>query len=173
MTKPETGGVRISPAVHATLAILGLAAVAVLVAVGLTTTIDGAWLQVLVGAAATIVGTAHGSSTVVTVFRVADPPHRRTLDRLGTPAAHATADLAPPAGTMRGGAMIGVLERAATIVALACAQPGVIAAIVAVKAIGRFGELDGPVMRERFLVGSLASLAVAAGWGLAARLLIS
>ena len=87
-------------------------------------------------------------------------------------------DLAPPKNSMRGGWMIGVLERASTILAITVAEPTIIAAIVAIKAVGRFGELAGDAqgaaarMRERFLVGSLASLTVAGLWGVAAWLLV-
>lgn len=155
------------------LACLGLVLVAVVAAIGLAWTADAAWLRVVLVAAIVLVGTAHGSSVVAVAFRIADPPRPRTIDLPGGPPSRRGDDLQPPPGTMRGGAMIGVLERAATIVALASGQPGAIAVVVAVKAIGRFGELDGPVMRERFLVGSLASISTSAAWGLVARLLVA
>ncbi|MFT4235278.1 MAG: hypothetical protein QM607_09810 [Microbacterium sp.] len=124
---------------------------------------------VTVVAALAVLGTAHGWPVVSVVFFFADPPKKDPPKKKGD----WPEKLAPPPGTMRGGTTIGILERAMTIVALACGQPALIAAVVAIKAIGRFGELDGPVMRERFLIGSLASLGTAGLWGVAALLLIS
>ena len=40
----------------------------------------------------------------------------------------------------------------------ALAQTGAIAVLVALKGIGRFAELATPAARERFIVGTLASL---------------
>jgi len=137
-----------------------------------TSTIAEPWMQVVAVALLTAAGTAHGAAVVPVVFRIADPPTSR-LDAPGsTP--RATPGLAPPRNSMRGGSMIGVLERASTILAIAVGEPAIIAAVVAIKAVGRFAELAGDDpdaaarMRERFLVGSLASLAVAGVWGVAA-----
>ncbi|MDQ0615973.1 xanthosine utilization system XapX-like protein [Microbacterium sp. W4I4] len=68
----------------------------------------------------------------------ADPAHARTL--------------------MRGGTVIGYLERICTVVAIAVGFPEAIAAIIAVKGIGRFPELAESEARERFIIGTLASL---------------
>lgn len=69
---------------------------------------------------------------------------------------------------LRGGAMIGVLERLAVAGAvLAGAAPG-IALVVAVKALGRYPELRTAGASERFIIGTLASLlwaSAAAGTG--------
>ena len=163
---------------HAVAAVAGVLAVGALAAMGLAWRIDAAWLQVLVVAGMTAAGTAHGASVVHVVFRLADPPSLAA--RLDSPGSQPRSkpDLAPPQGTMRGGSMIGVLERASSILAIAVAEPTILAAIVAIKAVGRFGELSGDGlgaaarMRERFLVGSLASLTVAGVWGVAASLLV-
>ena len=71
---------------------------------------------------------------------------------------------------MRGGWIIGLLERAATTAAIGTGLFVALAVIVAVKAVGRFGELDKPESRERFIIGTLASLGTAALWGAAAYL---
>lgn len=161
-------------ALNVVAAVAGLMVVAIACGFGIDSTVTDAWAVVAVVAGATLLGTAHGASVVAVVFRIADPPRRRTLAAPGSLAEPSRGDdLTPPAGTMRGGAMIGVLERAAIIAAVACGQPSVLAVIVAVKAIGRFSELEGAIMRERFLVGSLASFTVAAGWGLAAWLVVT
>ncbi|WP_194420001.1 hypothetical protein [Microbacterium abyssi] len=68
----------------------------------------------------------------------ADPEHARTL--------------------MRGGTVIGYLERVAAVAAIAVGFPEAIAAVIAVKGIGRFPELAEPEARERFIIGTVASL---------------
>ncbi|CAH0205393.1 MULTISPECIES: hypothetical protein [unclassified Microbacterium] len=68
----------------------------------------------------------------------ADPEHARTL--------------------MRGGTVIGYLERIAMVIAITVGFPEAIAAIIAIKGIGRFPELAEPEARERFIIGTVASL---------------
>lgn len=68
-----------------------------------------------------------------------------------------------PVEVLRGGTTIGVLERLALVAALYAGYPEAIAVIVAVKGVGRFSELDSAEARERFIIGSLASLLWAAG----------
>lgn len=70
------------------------------------------------------------------------------------------------AGTriLRGGAIIGVLERLAVCLAILTGQPVAIAYVVAIKGLGRFAELkETPVAAERFIIGTLTSLLWAAG----------
>ncbi|MET3721241.1 hypothetical protein [Arthrobacter sp. UYEF21] len=65
---------------------------------------------------------------------------------------------------LRGGAIIGVLERLGVGVAILTGQPVAIAYIVAVKGLGRFAELkETPVAAERFIIGTLTSMLWAAG----------
>ncbi|WP_454168607.1 hypothetical protein [Microbacterium paulum] len=59
---------------------------------------------------------------------------------------------------LRGGTTIGYLERLAAALGIVAGFPAVIAVIVAVKGVGRFTELATPAARERFIVGTLASL---------------
>ncbi|WP_308491320.1 hypothetical protein [Microbacterium terrisoli] len=66
---------------------------------------------------------------------------------------------AEPAQTlMRGGTAIGYLERLAAVLAIVVGYPEAIAALVALKGIGRFSELAQAESRERFIIGSMASL---------------
>ena len=110
------------------------------------------------------------------------------------PAADVTVDPAPPvtsavpttAGTagaadasvsspriLRGGAIIGVLERLAVCVAVLTGQPVAIAYVVAIKGLGRFAELkETPVAAERFIIGTLTSLLWAAGVAALAKVLL-
>ncbi|MFZ4896069.1 hypothetical protein ACL9RL_16615 [Plantibacter sp. Mn2098] len=64
---------------------------------------------------------------------------------------------------LRGGTTIGVLERIAVVAALFAGYPEAIAVLVAIKGVGRFTELDSAEARERFIIGSLASLLWACG----------
>jgi hypothetical protein len=69
---------------------------------------------------------------------------------------------------LRGGLTIGVLERLATVGAIMAGFPEALAVVVAVKGVGRFGELSAPESRERFIIGSFASLI----WACAAAILV-
>ncbi|ALE05305.1 hypothetical protein AL755_07195 [Arthrobacter sp. ERGS1:01] len=74
-----------------------------------------------------------------------------------TPANHAAT------GVLRGGLVIGLLERAAVVVAVLTNEPVAIAYVVAIKGLGRYPELkDTPAASERFIIGTLASLLWAA-----------
>ncbi|MDO5753475.1 hypothetical protein [Arthrobacter sp.] len=71
----------------------------------------------------------------------------------------ATPAQAPPLGVLRGGLLIGMLERAAVAVAILSGQPVAIAYVVAIKGLGRYPELKStPAASERFIIGTLASM---------------
>ena len=59
---------------------------------------------------------------------------------------------------LRGGTWIGYLERLAVIGAIAVGHFEIVAAVIAIKGLGRFSELDAPEARERFIIGTLVSL---------------
>ncbi|HSP53335.1 MAG TPA: hypothetical protein VLO00_10615 [Cryobacterium sp.] len=59
---------------------------------------------------------------------------------------------------LRGGLMIGILERLAVAGAILAGFPEAIAVVVAIKGVGRFTELATAEARERFIIGTLASL---------------
>ncbi|MET3922128.1 hypothetical protein [Arthrobacter sp. UYEF20] len=89
-------------------------------------------------------------------------------------AAHAAAHAAAVNSSriLRGGAIIGVLERLAVCVAVLAGQPVAIAYVVAIKGLGRFAELkETPVAAERFIIGTLTSMLWAAGIAALAKLL--
>jgi hypothetical protein len=73
---------------------------------------------------------------------------------------------------MRGGTTIGYLERLAVVVALIAGYPEAIAIVVAIKGVGRFSELAAAEARERFIIGTLASLLWACVVGALVRLAI-
>jgi len=87
-------------------------------------------------------------------------------------AAAADASVSSPR-ILRGGAIIGVLERLAVCVAVLTGQPVAIAYVVAIKGLGRFAELkETPVAAERFIIGTLTSLLWAAGVASLAKVLL-
>jgi hypothetical protein len=74
---------------------------------------------------------------------------------------------------LRGGAIIGVLERLAVCLAILAGEPVAIAYVVAIKGLGRFAELkETPVAAERFIIGTLTSLLWAAGVAALAKVLV-
>jgi hypothetical protein len=81
-----------------------------------------------------------------------------------TDAAAADDTAVSSARILRGGAIIGVLERFAVCLAVLAGQPVAIAYVVAIKGLGRFAELKAtPVAAERFIIGTLTSMLWAAG----------
>lgn len=78
----------------------------------------------------------------------------------------------PSQRILRGGAIIGVLERLGVCLAILTGQPVAIAYIVAIKGLGRFAELkETPVAAERFIIGTLTSMLWAAGTAAAVKVL--
>lgn len=74
---------------------------------------------------------------------------------------------AQPTPILRGGLWIGILERIAVASAIMSGHPELIAVVVAVKGLGRYPELkDNPAASERFLIGTGASLLLAAATGM-------
>ncbi len=75
------------------------------------------------------------------------------------------------ASTLRGGRVIGWLERAAVLLTVIAGWPEGVALVVALKGLGRYGELRGATegTAERFLIGSFTSLLFAGAFAVAAR----
>ncbi len=93
---------------------------------------------------------------------------------------HAGADISDgPEGpraraSLRGGAWIGILERAAITASVLTGFPTAIAFVIAVKGLGRYPELkENPGASERFVIGTLASMLWAAAVGLIGRAVLS
>ena len=74
---------------------------------------------------------------------------------------------------LRGGAAIGVLERICVALGIVAGFPEALAIIVAVKGLGRFTELATAEARERFIIGTLASLLWASACAVLVRLAIA
>ncbi|WP_170133198.1 hypothetical protein [Arthrobacter livingstonensis] len=102
-------------------------------------------------------------------------------DALPAPEAPQAPDVDPPtapvgdvtAGVLRGGLLIGVLERAAVVLAVLTGQPVAIAYVVAIKGLGRYPELkQAPAASERFIIGTMTSLLWAAAAATVAKVLL-
>ncbi|NYE96686.1 hypothetical protein FHU41_002936 [Psychromicrobium silvestre] len=78
------------------------------------------------------------------------------------------------AKVLRGGLLIGILERLAVVLCIVFDQPVAIAYVIAVKGLGRYPELkESPAASERFIIGTLASLIWATLVGILARWFIA
>jgi F0F1-type ATP synthase membrane subunit c/vacuolar-type H+-ATPase subunit K len=108
----------------------------------------GATLVLCVLAAATA-----GAPLVLATFKIA----RRQPD--GSPA--------PDAGPLRGGRVIGILERLAVAASILATWPEGIAIVLAVKGLARYPELREPHASEQFIMGTFVSVL----WAIAVRLL--
>ncbi|EGD56155.1 hypothetical protein [Gordonia neofelifaecis] len=69
-----------------------------------------------------------------------------------------------PDAPLRGGRVIGVLERTAVAVSLLLAWPAGLGIILAVKSLARFSELRAPHASEQFILGTFASVLWAASF---------
>lgn len=115
-------------------------------------------------AADVTVGPSAMSGTPVTTTATAGP---------AAPAAGTAATSVSSVRILRGGAIIGVLERLAVCLAILAGEPVAIAYVVAIKGLGRFAELkETPVAAERFIIGTLTSLLWAAGVAALAKVLV-
>ena len=69
----------------------------------------------------------------------------------------------PDQTPLRGGRIIGMLERASVAACLLLAWPAGLAVILAVKSLARFSELRAPRASEQFILGTFASVMWACG----------
>ncbi|WP_125611072.1 hypothetical protein [Specibacter cremeus] len=78
-----------------------------------------------------------------------------------------------PEGVLRGGLVIGMLERAAVVLCILANEPVAIAYVVAIKGLGRYPELkQAPAASEAFIIGTLASMLWAAAIAVLAKMLL-
>ena len=96
--------------------------------------------------AAVLAAVTAGSPVATAVLRAADPTAAGVMGGPSDPQ------------VLRGGAWIGVLERAAVAGTLLAGWPEGLAVVLAVKGLGRYNELrETPAASERFILGTLAS----------------
>jgi hypothetical protein len=99
-----------------------------------------------VALAALLAAVTGGGPVATAVLRAADPTSAGVQGGPGDP------------DVLRGGAWIGVLERAAVAGSLLADWPEGLAVVLAVKGLGRYNELrTTPAASERFILGTLAS----------------
>lgn len=113
-----------------------------------------AWRVVLAGALA-VLGVVAGSPLTVWVLRRTEPPNT-TAGPTGGIIVGGRRDA--ESEILRGGTTIGYLERLAVLGAAAVGRLEIVAAVIAVKGLGRFSELSTAVARERFIIGTLVSM---------------
>jgi hypothetical protein len=105
----------------------------------------------IAAALAVVTAVVGGGPVATAVLRAADPTSAAAAGGPGDPE------------VLRGGAWIGVLERAAIAGTLLVGWPEGLAVVLAVKGLGRYAELKATAAAERFIIGTLASGLWAAG----------
>jgi len=125
--------------------------------------VNGLILDVVIGLAFGSAGILAGSPLTTWVFNRVD------RDPSGV-----SPQVMKAASTLRGGRVIGWLERAGVFLAILAGWPEGVAVVVALKGLGRYGELRGATegTAERFLIGSFTSILFAAALALTARFVI-
>jgi len=121
-------------------------------------------LWVLLALALAALGVVAGSPLTMLVLRRAAPAQ---IEKQGVAGGILVEDerTEQTREVLRGGAIVGYLERAAIVVSILVGHPEAVAVIVAVKGLGRFSELVAPEVRERFIIGTLVSMIWAAACG--------
>jgi len=114
---------------------------------------EHAWVVVLSAAVAAL-GVVAGSPITTWVLQRTEPPS--TTGPTGGILVGGRAD--GETEILRGGTTIGYLERFAVIGAAAVGRLEIVAAVIAIKGLGRFTELSSSIARERFIIGTLVSL---------------
>lgn len=147
-----------------------LALVAVIpVAIGLLRIVFGIVLpapdQVLValaGLAIAILAIVAGNPITVAMLNFADARSDSSISVDGEHGGIIVPDPTPGSSghreVLRGGTVIGYLERLIVVAAVAIGHWELVAVLVAIKGLGRFSELDSPEPRERFIIGTLVSM---------------
>ena len=108
-------------------------------------------LEEAVALAAGMVAIVGGGPVTTAVLRAADPAATGVRGGPQDP------------DVLRGGAWIGLLERAAVAGALLAGSAEALVVVLAVKGLGRYAELREAAAAERFIIGTLASGLWAAG----------
>lgn len=105
-----------------------------------------------------VLGVVGGSPLTVLVLRRSAPDAAEPGEHGGILVNEKGGAKAATREVLRGGTTIGFLERVAIVGAIAVGRVEVIAAVIAIKGLGRFSELDSAAARERFIIGTLVSM---------------
>lgn len=131
------------------------------------------WILIAIVVALSLaVSAAAGSPIASLVLRSAHVPAPPTVDVTGdsrSPVVQRRENTEPAVReVLRGGMWIGILERVGLTAAILAGRFELAAVVVAIKALGRYPEIrENPAVSERFIIGTLASLLVAAACGAA------
>jgi len=137
------------------------------------------WLTVgLVVAVSLLASAGLGSPAATLVLRSARVPAPPTVEVSGdarSPLMRRREDPDPQMReVLRGGMWIGILERIGLTAAILAGRFELAAVVVAIKALGRYPEIrENPAVSERFIIGTLTSLLVAAACGAAGLAVLS
>lgn len=131
------------------------------------------WILVTVVVVITMaVSAAAGSPIASLVLRSARVPEPPTVEVTGDSRSPVVSrrERPPVDGdvreVLRGGMWIGILERVGLTAAILAGRFELAAVVVAIKALGRYPEIrENPAVSERFIIGTLTSLLVAAACG--------
>lgn len=153
---------------------LVLLALLVVVVVPVNVPLPAAVVIALLGVSVAAVGGSPVTRRVLEVAthgRVPEGDNGGILLRAAAPPGVVAEDM-PEREVLRGGTTIGYLERLGVTIAIIVGFPEAIAVVVAIKGVGRFSELASAEARERFIIGTLASLLWACVIGAVVRLAI-
>jgi len=122
------------------------------------------FLATVVALSLTIVAIVAGGPVTTLVLRAATRDAAPTGEHGGIVVP--TTSVAPATGltqsatreVLRGGTTIGYLERTVVIAAALIGRWELVVALIAVKGLGRFRDLDAGAATERFIIGTLVSL---------------
>ncbi|GAA1053633.1 hypothetical protein [Dietzia natronolimnaea] len=131
------------------------------------------WIPVTIVVALSLLASAGlGSPIASLVLRSAHVPDPPTVEVSGdsrSPVVQRRENSEPQVReVLRGGMWIGILERVGLTAAILAGRFELAAVVVAIKALGRYPEIrENPAVSERFIIGTLTSLLVAAACGAA------
>lgn len=130
------------------------------------------WLAVVVVIPTLVIAAAIGSPIASLVLRSARVPEPPVVHVSGDERSPVVSRREAPAAdgdvreVLRGGMWIGILERVGLTAAILAGRFELAAVVVAIKALGRYPEIrENPAVSERFIIGTLTSLLVAAACG--------
>lgn len=129
------------------------------------------WIPVTIVVALSLLASAGlGSPIASLVLRSAHVPDPPTVEVSGdsrSPVVQRRENSEPQVReVLRGGMWIGILERVGLTAAILAGRFELAAVVVAIKALGRYPEIrENPAVSERFIIGTLTSLLVAAACG--------
>lgn len=131
------------------------------------------WILIAIVVAVSLIASAGLGSPIASLVlrsaRVPEPPTVEVTGDARNPVVQRRQNSEPQLReVLRGGMWIGILERVGLTAAILAGRFELAAVVVAIKALGRYPEIrENPAVSERFIIGTLTSLLVAAACGAA------